>query len=425
MPLRKQQLIDEDSLLGFFDYLAKNMPKGIEEMNSQDHKERGINYETIKRQITSAITEFGMAIVQKTTADMQKLKKDQAALNALNIIEDQFNNSMNENLSMIGQWFAGLGGAIEQFNKGVGACMERAFLLYAATIKLFGTDSDVRVELIQAQFEDFPTYNHVFILVNREKNSDMQEPNTWGENCLMLDPTRKYFKYIDQIDDLDIYGICPPDKKLDFKIECLIQHDSQMVSAAIKKLENEKYPLLNDYLKKVIGHVTEVFQVKLDEKLKKLKIPFPKLKPYEELNSRLRTACALGNLEKVEKLLAEGANPNATDEQKRSALHYAVMRFPLVKDLSKNLSLKLSDDELKACCKRHPQIVSLLLNYPDIDVELKHIQGSTAEEILEKHSKATTGDDAKIMTECLALLKQFRSDKQKVERESFAPSFSM
>jgi hypothetical protein len=89
----------------------------------------------------------------------------------------------------------------------------------------------------------------------------------------------------------------------------------------------------------------------------------PIIEKFIELQNSLRTACALGDADRVAKLLQLGLiDVNAPDENNRTPLHYAVMRAPLVEQFRQ----ANSERSLDTCLKGHPGVVRLLLTQEGI-----------------------------------------------------------
>eukprot|EP00052_Salpingoeca_macrocollata_P008733 m.68938 g.68938 ORF g.68938 m.68938 type:complete len:245 (-) comp16742_c0_seq4:64-798(-) len=111
-----------------------------------------------------------------------------------------------------------------------------------------------------------------------------------------------------------------------------------------------------------------------------------------QAEKNLRAGAAEGNVEKVEKALAEGANVNAADDKKRAALHFActsgkkeVVACLLEhgvdvnqRDLNGNTALHL------AACTNHTDIITLLLK-AGTDVHAKDAHGNTPLSYAQSH----------------------------------------
>lgn len=123
------------------------------------------------------------------------------------------------------------------------------------------------------------------------------------------------------------------------------------------------------------------------------------------LEKNLRLACAFGEEEKVKLLLEIGINPNAADERKRTALHYAIAREGLVQQFAKAAGLHWQTPQVRAACHKHAAILELLLAV-NVDIDAKHEGGLTAQEVLQKY-KESGGFDQEIAEQCIIEFNQF------------------
>lgn len=48
-----------------------------------------------------------------------------------------------------------------------------------------------KVEFFSVQYSENSNHNHVFIVLNRENNTNEKDPKSWGKNCIVLDPWTK------------------------------------------------------------------------------------------------------------------------------------------------------------------------------------------------------------------------------------------
>ncbi|CDZ76467.1 ankyrin repeat protein [Legionella massiliensis] len=123
--------------------------------------------------------------------------------------------------------------------------------------------------------------------------------------------------------------------------------------------------------------------------------------------SRLRRACALGDINLVRTLLDEGINPNTKDHLERTALHYAVMRAELIqKELLEEANERgesPSAEQVKKSQAMHPQIIECLINHSKIplDWDATNKAKNSARNLLVRDAESQNQDDAETAKECL------------------------
>lgn len=131
--------------------------------------------------------------------------------------------------------------------------------------------------------------------------------------------------------------------------------------------------LLDDYVRKHGKSALESKKIKIKNRISKYlddkdyQENMPKfsllshfLNKKLDLEQQLRVSCAIGDIQKVKELLARNVDLNAVDKHNRNALHYAVMRSTLVKNL---MSSNATPSEINLAMEAHAEIVILLLEH--------------------------------------------------------------
>lgn len=123
----------------------------------------------------------------------------------------------------------------------------------------------------------------------------------------------------------------------------------------------------------------------------------------------LRRACAFGQVELVKSLLQEGVNPNGSDNLKRTAVHYAIMRPDLVRkeyllqaeEQGKGMPANI-DDLVSGAMEAHLAILHTLKTYSLKPVNFAALNkaNNSAKDILSRESNllASAKEDKKLQT---------------------------
>lgn len=196
----------------------------------------------------------------------------------------------------------------------------------------------------------------------------------------------------------------------------------------LKKEDPLKKPYATDLLKSVIkqkiviGDKTILAVCKEGQKEVQKELQSPLLQNYINLAKEhaLRRACAVGDLTSIKNLLIEGTNPNAQDHLGRTALHFTVMRFELVKkelytaQYELGFEKSITDREVIQCMMLHEEALTLLLTQSKIPVDpnITNKSDNTAESILIRDSKKIIENDidkidVTYASKCLVILNSF------------------
>ena len=105
----------------------------------------------------------------------------------------------------------------------------------------------------------------------------------------------------------------------------------------------------------------------------------------QRLDKKLRNACGNGKLPEIERLLTEGADINAKDDEGSSALHYAACRGRLeaaILLIAKKADIRVADNKgktiLMTACEYYHKNIAEMLVQQDCNVTAKENDGATA-----------------------------------------------
>lgn len=122
--------------------------------------------------------------------------------------------------------------------------------------------------------------------------------------------------------------------------------------------------------------------------------------------SVLRIHCAIGDLETVKKLIAEGANINSADYLGRTALHYAVMRKELVHTFLESQSGSYT---IEQCLTNHLPIFQFLITN-GADLEKQNVNKNSPLAILQRDSFSEYTETSQYAKTMLKLVQEFREN---------------
>ena len=103
-------------------------------------------------------------------------------------IRDILDRKSHYDVGALPNWFEKM--AVISLSKKVGNCHEYAALIYSMFMEIpLKKEESVPIEIILINSEEsFPLFIHVFVLVNRDPLSDINHPNSWGKNAMIVDP---------------------------------------------------------------------------------------------------------------------------------------------------------------------------------------------------------------------------------------------
>lgn len=199
-----------------------------------------------------------------------------------------------------------------------------------------------------------------------------------GAPCnYVMNSQKEYILYAKNSDDTYERLVISNKKEHFDRIKTAIAELENLLKASPTHAEaKQTLSLLRDQTKCLFNHIQT--QSILDVCMTEQKKAQEEVKKFKE--QKLRIACALGQLDKVKTLIAEGVNPPA-DELQRTLLHWAVMRSDLVKHF---LPQGYSEADLSNCMQGHADVVAYLLAYKHVDLNAKNKNGNTATQLVER-----------------------------------------
>lgn len=185
--------IDISTLKPLFDFLHEQMIK----QDSLARKKCFSRYAEYYRSISNHLVEE-IVIIQKNEAlVIKKLLEQQTSLR----LQEEKQNLLlhiNKVLNNTAHYMALMQCVLDSFKNGFGHCQEHASLVSLALLKLNGVNCSPVIENICIQSKN-SLENHEVVVLNRNDGSDIQDPRTWGEDCLVIDSSNYWVEKIHNI----------------------------------------------------------------------------------------------------------------------------------------------------------------------------------------------------------------------------------